>query len=194
MAFFRGTVEDNVPLPLGQIPKRDIRAHPHVPGDILHQGPHQGLPGRHRPLVNGQGLVGNQGCLVHRAHHAGAVAGPAGAHAVKGQLLRPGTEKMLPADRADQLPLRRHVHGGRQIVAVGAGMAGQPGEHEPQTVQHLRSGAEGAADPRNAGALSQGQGRRHITHLVHLGPLRLGHTAAGVGGEGFQVAPGALGV
>ena len=77
---------------------------------------------------------------------------------------------------------------------MGQRWLGQPGEHEPQAVEQLGTGAEGAADARYTGALVQGQSRRDIEHLVHLSPGSLGHPAAGVGGEGLQVAPGALSI
>ena len=79
-------------------------------------------------------------------------------------------------------------------MPVGAAVAGQAGVHQPQAVEQLRPRAEGAADSRHAGPLVEGQGRRDIQHLVHIRPGRLGHPAAGVGGQGLQIPPGALGI
>ena len=69
------------------------------------------------------------------------------------------------------------------------------------TVQHeyrhkrIGTGCHGTGDIFAAvftGALMQGQRGGDIHHLVHAGLCRLGHTAAGVGREGFQVSAGAL--
>ena len=79
-------------------------------------------------------------------------------------------------------------------MPVGAAVAGKPGEQEPQAVQQLRSRAEGAADTRHTGALVQRQGGGDIQRLLHTGLGGLGHAAAGIGGEGLQIPPGALGI
>ena len=54
-----GAVEDDLPLLRRQFPEGHVSPHPHLPGDVLHQRPHQGLPWGHRSLVDGQGLVGH---------------------------------------------------------------------------------------------------------------------------------------
>ena len=77
-------------------------------------------------------------------------------------------------------------------MPIGAAVAGQTGVHEPQAVEQLGPGAKGAADARDAGPLVQGQRSRNVQHLVHARPGGLRHPAAGVGGQGIQVAPGAL--
>ena len=77
-------------------------------------------------------------------------------------------------------------------MPIGAAVAGQTGVHEPQAVEQLGPGAKGAADARHAGPLVQGQRSRNVQHLVHARPGGLSHPAAGVGGQGIQVAPGAL--
>ena len=69
-------------------------------------------------------------------------------------------------------------------MPIRAAVAGQAGVHQPQAVEQLRPRAEGAADPRHAGPLVEGQGRRDIQHLVHIRPGRLGHPASCVGGQG----------
>ena len=96
---------------------------------------------------------------------------------------------MSPADRTHLLPLRRHVHGRFQIVAVGAAVAGEPGEHQPKAVEELRTRAECTADARKRRSLMQGQGCRHVKDLVHGGAGCLGHAAAGIGRQRFQIAP-----
>ena len=40
----------------------------------------------------------------------------------------------------------------------------------------------------------QGKGSRHIEHLIHLCPCRLGHSSPGIGGQRVQITAGALGV
>ena len=190
----RGAVKDDVPLLLGEILEGHVGAHAHLPGDVLHQGPHQGLPGGHGALVDAEGFVRHQGSLVHGADDAGAVAALAGTLAVEGQLLRPGSVELLPADGAGEGPLRRHVHGRGNGMPVGAAMAGKTGVHEAQAVEKLRAGAEGAADAGDPGPLVQGQGRGHIEHFLHLRPGGLGHAPPGIGGEGLQITPGTLGI
>ena len=79
-------------------------------------------------------------------------------------------------------------------MPIRAAVAGKAGVHEPKAVQKLRPGAEGAADARHAGALMERQRGGDIQSLVHTGLGSLGHAAAGIGGECFEIAPGALGV
>ena len=42
-------------------------------------------------------------------------------------------------------------------MPVGTAVAGQAGVHQPQAVEQLRPRTEGAADPRHAGPLVEGQ-------------------------------------
>ena len=79
-------------------------------------------------------------------------------------------------------------------MPVGAAVAGQAGVHQTQAVEQFCPRAEGAADSRHAGPLVEGQGRRDIQHRIHIRPGRLGHPTAGVGGQGLQIPPGALGI
>ena len=190
----RRAVVDDLLLLRRQVPEGHVRPDAHGPAHVGHQGPHQAVPGGHRPLVDGQGVIRHQGGAVHRPHHTGAAAGAAGPLAVEGQLLRSRRVKARAAHRAHQLLPRRHRQGGRHVVPIGAAVAGQAGPHQPQAVEELRPGAEGAADARHAGPLVQRQGRRDVQHLVHVRPGRLGHPAAGIGGQGLQIPPGALGV
>ena len=89
---------------------------------------------------------------------------------------------MDAALRAYQLQSGGHIHAGGQVVPIGASVAGQPGEHEPQYVEQLRRGAEGAADAGDPWPLVQSQGRGNIAQVLYLGLFRLGHSPAGVGG------------
>jgi len=79
-------------------------------------------------------------------------------------------------------------------MPVRAAVACEAGVHEPQAVQKLRAGAEGAADARYARPLVQRQRRRDIQHLFHRGFRSLGHPAAGVGGQRLQIPAGAFGI
>ena len=79
-------------------------------------------------------------------------------------------------------------------MPIGAAVAGQAGEHEPQTVQQLGTRAEGAADARHTGPLVQRQRGGDVKHLIHLCLGGLGHAAAGVGGQRVKVAARAFGI
>ena len=194
MDLVRRAVEDRFLLLRGQLPEGNIGPDPFFSGNVLHKGPHQGLPGEHSPLFDGQGLIRHQGRLVNHPDNAGAVAAFAGPGAVEGQLFGTGGHKVDAALRAYQLQPGGYIHAGCQVVPIGAAVAGQPGEHEPQYVEQLRRGAEGAADAGDPRPLVQSQGRGNIAQVLHLGLFRLGHSPAGVGGQGLQVSPGALGV
>lgn len=52
--FHRRTVEHDVLFFVGQVPEGHVGAHTHLAGNVLHQRPHEGLPGSHRTLVYGQ--------------------------------------------------------------------------------------------------------------------------------------------
>ena len=101
---------------------------------------------------------------------------------------------MHAARRADELLPGRDEQRRGQIMAIRAAVAGKAGIHQAQTVQKLRSRAERAADARHAGALVQGQRGRYIQHLVHAGPRCLRHAAAGIGGQGLEIAARAFGI
>ena len=194
MPLLRRTVEHDVPLLLGELSERNIRADSHVPGDVLHQGPHQGLPGGHRALVDGLRLVRNEGGLVDLVGYAGAVAFPAGSCAVERELLRAGRRYYLAAYGASYLEHRGEVYAGLQVVSVGASVMGQPREHQPHAVQELRRSAERAPYPGNSGTLVQRKSRRNVADVVHIGAGSLGHAPAGVRREGFEIASGSFGV
>ena len=68
-------------------------------------------------------------------------------------------------------------------------MTGQAGEHQPQAVEQFRAGAERAADAGQRRPLMQGEGRGHVQDLIHGRAGCLGHAAAGIGRQRFQVPP-----
>ena len=185
----RRAIVDNVLFLIGQITEGHVRAHAHGPAHIGHQRPHEGFPGQHRPLVNGQGLVGHQGAQVHPAHHARTVALPARTLGIKGKFLRAGGIKVRTAFRADQFLSGGHLQGRGEIVPIGAAMAGQAGEHQPQAVEQFCTRAEGAADARHPRPLMQRQRRGYVKRFLHIRPGRLGHPPPGIGGQGLQIAP-----
>ena len=187
-------MENHFPLLFRQIPEGDIRPDAQIPGDILHQGPHQRLPGEDGALVDGQGFIRHQSGFIHHMDDARSVAAGAGTLAVEGQLLSTGAEEVLAAFGADQLLLRGDRHGGRKIMPVRAAMAAQTRKHQPQALEQLGPRTEGGADAGHRGPLMQGEGGRDIQHIGHVRPGGLGHAPAGIGGEGFEITAGALGV
>ena len=101
---------------------------------------------------------------------------------------------MSAALRADQFLSCSYGECGRKIMPVGTSVAGETGIHEPEAVEQLGSGAEGAADARHARTLVERKGSRHIQYLVHIRLCRLGHPPSGVGGEGVKISAGSFGV
>ena len=192
--FLRRAMVDDVLLPLRQVAKRHIRAHAHLPADVRHQRPHEAVPWRHRPLVDRERIIRHQGRHVHRAHTARAAASWARALRVEGQLLGARCVKMHAALRAGQLLARGDQQRRRQVVPVGAAVAGEAGIHEPQTVQELCPRAERAADAGHARALVQRQRRRNVQHVIDAGSGGLRHPAARVGRQRLQIAARALGI
>ena len=187
-------MENNVSFLRCQIFKRYICTYAHFPGNVLHQGPHQRLPRRDRPFINGQRFIRYQRRFIHSTDNTGTVTSFAGSLTVEGQLFRSRREERNTADRTDDGPFGSHVRGWFRIMAVGTAMAGKSRKHKTQDIQKFRSRSECAADAGNAGPLAQRQGRRHIQDLVDLGLLSLGHTASCISGQGFQIAPGPLGI
>ena len=183
---------DDVLLPVRQVPEGHVRPHAHRPADVRHEGPHQAVPRGHRSLVDGQGFVGDKGGFVDGPHRPRSAAAPAGPLAVEGQLLGRGRIETFAASRARQLPLRRDGQGRLQAVAVGTHVVRKAGEHQADAVQQLRPRAEGGTDAGDARPLMQGQGRRDVKDLVHVRLCRLRHPPPRVGGQGVQIAPGAL--
>ena len=73
-------------------------------------------------------------------------------------------------------------------MSIRAAMVSQAGIHQTQTIQKLRTRAEGAANTGHAGTLMQRQRRRHIQRLIHLRLRSLCHPPTGIRGKGFKVA------
>ena len=152
--LFRRAVEDDVAFLGRQVAERHVKAHAHLAAHLLHEVPHQASPGKHRALVDGFALVGDQRGLVHAPHGAGAAAGGAGAAAVERKILRVGSEEGLSAGRACDRLLGRYRHGWRgEGAAVRARVAAHAAEQQAQAVQQLGHGAEGAAHAGDARAL-----------------------------------------
>ena len=77
-------------------------------------------------------------------------------------------------------------------MSVRAAVGCQSGIHQTQTVQKLRSGSKGTADPGNSGALMQCQRRRNIEYFIYLCFRRTCHASSRIRGQGFQITSGAL--
>ena len=125
-------MEHDLPLLSCQLPERDIRTHAHLPGDVLHERPHQGLPGRDRALVYGERLVGHQGRFVHRPHHARTLAAGAGAVGVEGEGFGTRLGELNPAGGAVQGQVEGDVDGGLVEVSVGTHVVAQAGVGQAQ--------------------------------------------------------------
>ena len=188
----RRAAENDIPFLLRQLPEGHIRTDTHLPGNVLHERPHERLPRKDSAFINGQAFIGNQRGFIHRADQTGPAAGSAGTAGIEGQILCPGPVKMRAAHRTDDFLHKRHRHGGLHIVAVRTAVAPQPGKEEAQTVQQLRGRTEGRPDAGNARTLMQRQCGRHIADLLRIGLFRLGHSPPRIGGKRLQVPPGAL--
>ncbi|MDD2626311.1 MAG: hypothetical protein PHI87_02035 [Candidatus Methanomethylophilus sp.] len=79
-------------------------------------------------------------------------------------------------------------------MALRAAMAADPGKEQPQAVEQFGDGAKSAPDAGDGRPLVKSQGRRDILDVVQVRPVCLRKPAAGIGGERFEVATGALGV
>ena len=194
VALFHGAVQYDVLLGIGQILVGHVGAHAHLAGHLGHERPHEVAPGGHGALFQGKVGIGDERGLVDVAHNAGAAAGGAGAAAVEGEILGGGAVEFHAAGGAGDGQIGRHVQGRRVHMPVGTHVAAEAREHETQVVQKLRGGAEGGMDAGNAGPLAQGEGGRHVQHLVHGSASGLGNAPARVGGKRLQVAAAALGV
>ena len=108
--------------------------------------------------------------------------------------LCPGAVELRAADGALYRLHRGHGERRRRVVPVRAAVAGAARKQQPQAVQQLRPGAEGAAYARHARTLPQRERRGDVQHVVHLRPLGLGHSPARVGGKRLKIAARALGI
>ena len=189
MLLFGRAVIDDLFLFRRQVLEGDVGPDAHLPGDVLHQGPHQRSPGQDRSFVDGQVLVGHEGRFVHGAHDSRSSASAAGALAVESKFLSARCIEVRSADGAHLFLLGGDGEGRLEIVPVGTPVAGEAGEHQPQAVQQLRHRSERAPDARHPRPLMQGQGRRHIAHVIHLCPCRLRHPPPRIGGQRLQVPP-----
>ena len=123
-------MEDDVSFFFCQFPERHVCPDSEFSGDILHQRPHQGLPGKYCALINRQGFVRDKRRFVNDMNNSGSVTAGACPLAVKGEFLRSGAEKMRSAFRAYHFLLQRDTHRRRKIVAIWASVAAEPGKHQ----------------------------------------------------------------
>ena len=183
MLFLHRTVVDDLLFLVRQVFEGNIRANAHLPADVCHQRPHQGVPRRDRTLVDGLAFIRNERRPVNRSNHSRAAAAFARSGGVEGKILR------------DQVAVHcRHVDAGLHIVTIGTAVAGKAGEHQPQAVQQLRPRSKGGADAGNGGSLMQGKGGGNVQHLVHIGASCLSHAPPCVGGQRFKISARALGI
>ena len=192
--FHSRTVEYDLLFLFCQLPKRNIRAHTHFPANVCHQGPHQAVPGGNSSFVDRQRVIRHQRIRIHSADDPGAAASLTGSLGIKGQLFCRRCIEMCAAFRTDKLFSCGDSQRRRKEMSIRTAVAGKTGIHQAQTVEQLRSCAEGTADTRHTGALMQSQCSGNIQDFIHTGPGGLGHAAAGMGGGGFEIAPGALSV
>ena len=192
--FHSRTVEYDLLFLFCQLPKRHIRAHTHFPANVCHQGPHQAVPGGNSSFVDRQRVIRHQCIRIHSADDPGAAAPLTGPLGIKGQLFCRRCIEMCAAFRTDKLFSCGDSQRRRKEMSIRTAVTGKTGIHQAQTVEQLRSCAEGTADTRYTGALMQCQCSGNIQDFIHTGSGSLGHTAARIGGEGFEIAPGALSV
>ena len=173
----RRPVEYDIPLFFCQLTKRHIGSHAHFSCDIFHQRPHQSLPWPHRTFINGKRFVRYQTCAVNRTNDTGTAAGRTSTLTVKSQHFSAGRLYTFTAHRTDHLLFGCNLQRRRYIMPIWAAMTSQPGKHQPQTVQKLRSGSECAADARHCRSLMQSKRGRYIQDFIHLRPRSPGHSA-----------------
>ena len=95
-------VKDDVALGRSQLVEWHIGTHAHLTGNLLHEIPHERAPGKHRALIDGLGLIGNQTRLVHLARDTGAATSRARAAAVERQVLGTRCVELATARRTDK--------------------------------------------------------------------------------------------
>ena len=74
-------------------------------------------------------------------------------------------------------------------MPVGAAVAREPGEHQPEAVEQFRARAESAPDSRDARPLVHGEGGRNIQDFIHICFRGLCHSPSRVGREGLKITP-----
>ena len=110
----------------GKIFKRNIGPDTQlIPGNVLHKGPHEGLPRQYGSFVYGQILIRYQSRFIHGPDHTRPVAVFAGTCAVEGQFFRSRGVEMFSAYRAYQISFGRHIHGGLHVMPVRTSVAGK---------------------------------------------------------------------
>ena len=182
-------VKDDVALGRSQLVKWHIGTHAHLTGNLLHEIPHERAPGKHRALIDGLGLIGNQTRLVYLARDTGAATSRARAAAVERQVLGTRCVELATARRTPERQACRHVEARLHTrTAVRAHVMGAAAKEQAQTVVELGHGTKGRTHAWNAGALVQRQGRRHVQHLVHLRMFGLRKATSRIGAERFQIA------
>ena len=189
-----GTFKDDFPFFGREVAEGNVRAHAHGAADVRHEGPHERVPGRDRPFVDREALVGHEGRAIDRAHDARAAASLARPASVEGQLFGRGREKVRAALGTDEFLSGRDVRRGRDAVAVGTAVRSQAREDEAKNVQEFRPRSEGAPKTRHARPLSERERRGNVEDFVHFGAGRLRHAAPRVGGKGLEIAARTFGV
>ena len=106
-----------------------VGAHAHCAADVGHKREHECLPRCHGALVDGERFVGHERRFIHMAYEARAVACGAGALAVEGQFFGAGGIEVGAAFGADQLAFGGYVDRGREVMPVGATVAGESRIH-----------------------------------------------------------------
>ena len=189
-----GAVQDDVLLPVLEVPPGYVGAHPELAGDVRLHLPAEHVPGLHGALVEGHGGVRDQGVVVDLAHDPGALAGGAGALGVEGERLGARRVHVRSALRTGIGLLGGNEQRGRDAVPVRAEVEGKARVHQAQHVQQLGGGAEGGADARHPRPLAQRERGGDVHDLVDVRARGLRHATAGVGRQRLDVAAGALGV
>ena len=139
VVLFRRRVEDDVPLPVGEVAPRHVRPHAEmVARDVLHERPHERLPRRDGAFVDRERIVRDDRIHVDFPHDARSVAALARALRVEGKLLRAGREETRATFGADQFAFRRHVQRRREVVSVRAAVRREARVHEPERVEQFR--------------------------------------------------------
>ena len=125
MTLLSWAVIDNLLFLWSEVLERDIGPYTHLPCDVFHQRPHQRAPGGYGTLIDGQVLIRHQGGFVHGADDARSPAAAAGSFAVEGKLFCTRSIDTFPANWTVDRLLSRNIQRGRQVMPVGAAVAGK---------------------------------------------------------------------